>query len=168
MEPNSTTRNTHPWMRLSAVTGMATLLVLGACESSTDADDDDHADHVEGVQLVLGDSVLASYDGDTSTWSGELEVEPGEETGHISVHFLDHDGDRVTLGSDFYLEVNIDDETVAEFEQDTPGEFGGHLHGGMEGHTDATFMLMHGNVGSGHADFVTADVEIHVHQHDPS
>jgi hypothetical protein len=58
--------------------------------------------------------------------------------------------------------VEIDNETIAEFEQDTPGEFGGHLHGVAAGETDAVFSLMHGTVGSGHADFVTTAVHVHV------
>jgi hypothetical protein len=47
--------------------------------------------------------------------------------------------------------VEVEDESIAEFEQDTPGEFGGHLHGLQVGSTTLTFFLMHGAVGSGHA-----------------
>ena len=86
----------------------------------------------------------------------------GEETARIAVHFVDHDGDAVSLDDDVYLEVEITDESIAEFEQDTPGEFGGYLHGKAEGETEAVFRLMHGTVGSGHADFVTAPVRVHV------
>ena len=141
----------------------AGILALSACESSTEPDDD-HAEEVEGVVLVLSGQTIASYDGDAGTWTGELEVEPGEETAHITVRFVDHDGDAVTLDSDYYLKVDVEDESIAEFEQDTPGEFGGHLHGQAEGDTEITFSLMHGSVGSGHADFVTAPLHIHVHE----
>lgn len=149
----------------------AGLLVLAACgDSATEPhdhdDDEDHAEEVEGVILSLSGQTVASYDGDDQAWTGELEVEPGEETAHINVQFVDHDGHAVTLGSDFYLLVEVEDESVAEFEQDTPGEFGGHLHGVAEGDTDVTFSLMHGAVGSGHADFVTAPLHVHVHEHD--
>ena len=95
--------------------------------------------------LVLSGQTIASYDGHDGEWTGELEVEPGEETGHISVRFVDHDGMAVELDDDFYLEVEVEDESIAEFEQDTPGEFGGHLHGGAEGDTDIVFRLMHGS-----------------------
>ena len=71
--------------------------------------------------------------------------------------------DTPQLDADYYLEVDVEDESIAEFEQDTPGEFGGHLHGGAEGDTEITFSLMHGTVGSGHADFVTEPLHIHVH-----
>ena len=63
------------------------------------------------------------------------------------------------------VEVDVEDESIAEFEQDTPGEFGGHLHGVAVGETDVVFKLMHGAVGSGHADFVTAAVHAHVEDH---
>ncbi|WP_420441348.1 hypothetical protein [Candidatus Palauibacter sp.] len=149
----------------------AGLLVLSACgDSATEPDDhdddDDHAEEVEGVTLTLSGQTIATYDGDDGAWTGELEVEPGEETAHISVQFVDHNGQAVALDNDYYLEVEVEDESVAEFEQDTPGEFGGHLHGGMEGDTEITFSLMHGAVGSGHADFVTAPLHVHVHEHD--
>ena len=139
---------------------VALLLVLAGCDSSTEPGDD-HAE-AEGAELVMGGQVIASYDGQTQSWTGELEVDVGEETPHITVRFVDHDGDAIPLDDDFYLEVEIEDGSIAEFEQDTPGEFGGHLHGNMEGETDVTFKLMHGAVGSGHADFETAPVHAHV------
>ena len=51
--------------------------------------------------------------------------------------------------------VTIGDETVAEWEQDEAGEFGGHLKGIAAGATTATFELMHGAIGSAsaHADY---------------
>lgn len=152
-------RPTLPFALLSAG-----ILALSACESATEPEED-HADEVEGVILVLGGQTIASYDGHEGQWEGELEIEPGEETGHITVRFVNHDMEAVQLDDDFYLEVDVEDESIAEFEQDTPGEFGGHLHGGAEGDTDIVFKLMHGNVGSGHADFVTEPLHVHVHEH---
>ena len=157
-------RHFKPKLPIALLT--AGILVLSACGDSATEPDDDHDDHggeVEGVTLTLSGQTVASYDGDDGAWTGELEVEPGEETAHISVQFVDHDGNAVRLDSDFYLQVDVANESVAEFEQDTPGEFGGHLHGGMEGDTEITFSLMHGAVGSGHADFVTAPLHVHVH-----
>lgn len=147
----------------------AGFLVLSACGDSTTEPEDDHEDHageVEGVLLSLSGQTVAAYNGDTGQWAGELEVEPGEETAHIEVVFVDHNAQAVALDDDFYLEVEVEDESIAEFEQDTPGEFGGHLHGVAEGDTDVTFSLMHGAVGSGHADFVTAPLHVHVHEHE--
>lgn len=148
-------------MRYMAVAvTLGSLAVAGCTETMTEPDE--HAE-AEGAELVLGGRVIASYDGDTQSWTGELEVDVGEETPHIMVRFVDHDGDPIPLDEDLFLEVEIDDESIAEFEQDTPGEFGGHLHGQMEGETEASFMLMHGEVGSGHPDFVTTPVHVHVH-----
>jgi len=151
-------RLTLPFALLSAG-----ILALSACDRVEP--EDDHADEVEGVILVLNGRTIASYDGHDGEWTRELEVEPGEETAHITVQFVDHDMEVVQLGDDFYLEVDVEDESIAEFEQDTPGEFGGHLHGQAEGDTEITFSLMHGSVGSGHADFVTKPLHIHVHEH---
>ncbi len=152
----------HSRLRLPFALLTAGILALSACESATEPEED-HAEEVEGVALVLSGQTIASYDGHDGEWTGELEVEPGEETAHISVRFLDHNGAAVVLDDDYYLQAEVEDEAIAEFEQDTPGEFGGHLHGQAEGDTEITFSLMHGAVGSGHADFVTAPLHIHVH-----
>lgn len=141
---------------------VAGVVGLGACSDDPVGLDDDHEEDVEGVELVLNGQVLASYDGDDRTWTGELDVAEGEETAHITVRLVDHDGNEVTPDADTYLEVDITDETIAEFEQDTPGEFGGHVHGITAGETEAVFKLMHGEIGSGHADFETTAVHIHV------
>ncbi len=148
-------------IRTEALALAAVVLVLGAC-SETVEPVEEHPE-AEGVQLIMGGNVIASYDGETQTWTGELEVDEGEETPHIRVVFVDHAGNPVELEEDTYLEVDIEDESIAEFEQDTPGEFGGHLHGTAEGETGVTFKLMHGAVGSGHADFVTQPVHAQVH-----
>ncbi len=147
---------------LAAVAVVFALAAAGCTESPTE-----HEEHAEpeGVELVMGGQVIASYDGDTQSWTGEMEVDEGEETPHIAVRFVDHDGDPIPIDDELYLEVEVEDESIAEFEQDTPGEFGGHLHGVSEGETDVTFRLMHGTVGSGHADFVTTPVHAHVHEH---
>ena len=110
----------HSRLRLPFALLSAGILALSACESATEPEED-HAEEVEGVMLVLSGQTIASYDGHDGEWTGELEVEPGEETGHISVRFVDHDGMAVELDDDFYLEVEVEDESIAEFEQDTPG-----------------------------------------------
>lgn len=142
-------------------TGIATLLLalfVAACgDDPTGMDDDDHAEP-DGVQLVLSGQTVATYDGDDQEWTGGLTVSVGEETAHIGVRFVDHDGDPIPIDDDMYLEVVVVDEAIAEFEQDTPGEFGGHLHGVDVGETGVRFRLMHGAVGSGHADFETTAV----------
>lgn len=147
-------------------TSLFTLAIAGAVGLGACSDDpvglDDHEDDVEGVELELNGAVIASFDGESRTWTGELEVAEGEETAHITVRFINPDGNAISLDDDMYLEVDIEDETIAEFEQDTPGEFGGHLHGILAGETDVVFKLMHGAVGSGHADFETTAVRVHV------
>ena len=138
--------------------------VVVACSDTTGLEEN-HGEEIEGVQIWLSGAMIASYDGDTGSWTGELEVHAGEETAHMDIRMVDHDGVQVELESDHYLEVDVEDESIAEFEQDTPGEFGGHLHGVAVGETDVVFKLMHGAVGSGHADFITAAVHAHVEDH---
>ena len=148
---------------LATVAAMVSALALAAC--GTEPSDDDHADP-HGLELVIGGKVVASYDGDTQKWTGEMEVDVGEETPHITTRFVDDKGGAITPEDDWYLEVDVESESIAKFEQGKAGEFGGHLHGVSEGETDVTFKLMHGDVGKGHADFVTKPVHAHVHEHD--
>jgi len=117
---------------------------------------------VEGVELVMNGQVIASYDSVTKSWTGELEVHEGEETSHIVVRFVDGSGNPIPIDDDLYLEVEFADTSIAEWEQDVPGEFGGHLRGLKAGETDVTFKLMRGAVGSGHPDFVTGPVRVSV------
>ena len=139
----------------------AVLMMLVAGCNETMVEPDEHAEP-EGVHLVMSGNVFATYDGETQSWTGEMEVDVGEETPHITVRFVDHEGDPIPIDDDLYLDVEVQDESIAEFEQDTPGEFGGHLHGETQGQTGVTFRLMHGAVGSGHPDFVTMPVQAHV------
>ena len=154
--------NIRNWLAAIAILSVPAL--YGCEESMTE-----HEEHAEpeGVQISMGGRVVASYDGDTQQWTGELEVDAGEETPHITVTFVDHDGDAIPLEEELYLEVDVEDESIAEFEQDTPGEFGGHLHGVQEGETEVTFKLMHGAVGSGHPDFITTPVRVRVRGSQP-
>lgn len=131
---------------------LAAAVALGAC-SDDPVGLEEHADP-NGVELELNGVVIASYQAGAG-WTGELEVLEGQETAHIEVRFIDADGDPIVLDDDSYLEVVIGDEAVAGFEQDTPGEFGGHLHGVAVGDTYAVVRLMHGAVGAGHPDFET-------------
>ena len=142
------------------VLGLIGMAALAGCDD--DPTNVEEHPEPEGVQLVLNGQTIASYDGGTQTWTGEMDVDVGTETAHISVQFLDGNGNVLQPESDTYLEVEVADESIAEFEQDTPGEFGGHLHGNAVGETDVVFRLMHGAVGSGHADFVTTAVHAHV------
>ena len=147
-------RNTTLGLVLAATT------VLAACDDSP-SDVDEHGDAAQ-VQLVMNGMVIATFTFATNSWAGEMEVDVGMETPHITVNFLDEDGDVIVYDSDFYMEVDVEDTAIADFEQDTPGEFGGHLHGEAVGVTDVTFSLMHGAIGAGHADLVTAAVHAHV------
>ena len=133
---------------------------LAACEDDP-VGLDEHGE-AAGVNLVMNAQTIASFSFETNSWTGEMDVDVGTETPHIDVDFVDEDGDVIVFDSDFYLEVSVEDENIAEFEQDTPGEFGGHLHGVAVGETDVIFMLMHGAVGSGHVDLETTAVHAHV------
>lgn len=138
---------------------VATLVMAGCEDSPTEVEE--HGDAAT-VQLVMNGQIIATFTFATNTWVGEMDVDEGMETPHIDVEFLDAGGDVIMYDAEFYLQVDVEDEAIAEFEQDTPGEFAGHLHGESVGETEVTFSLMHGAIGAGHADLVTAAVHAHV------
>ena len=146
---------------------LAGSLLLSACGDSTTEPEppEYHADDVEGVQLVLSARTIATYDGPAGTWSDSFEIDAGELSGHIDVRFVDANGNAVQLGDDFYLEVESEDPSIASFIQDDPGGFAIHIQGVADGETGLVFRLMHGAIGSGHADFITAPFDVHVHGH---
>ena len=149
----------RPTSRLGA-TALALLaaLAVSACDDDPTSPGEDHHEPA-GVRITMGGVTLVTVQGTNVT--GTLTVAAGQETAHMGVVFLDEDGDPITPDDDEFLEVEIADETVAEFEQDPPGEFGGHLHGVTAGTTTATFRLMHGTVGgSAHADYVSPAITV--------
>ena len=152
-------RNTSYKRPLMALTLVAALSVAACGDDVTGVDEHGEA---AGVDLVLNGVTIASFSFATNTWTGEMEVTAGTETAHIDVNFVDAGGDAITYDADFYLDVDVENTAIADWHQDTPGEFGGHLEGLSVGETDVTFSLMHGAVGSGHADLVTAPVHAHV------
>jgi len=138
-----------------SVRAAAAILTLSLAAACVTEPEDDHGDHAEpdGLVIRLGGTELVVVDEQTVT--GELTVQAGQETAHLSVAFVDHDGDPVDTDGDYFLQVTVADGTVAEFDQDMPGEFGGHFVGLAAGTTTLTFSLMHGEVGTGHADYIS-------------
>jgi hypothetical protein len=134
-------------------------LTLAACDDDPTGPDDDHSDP-EGLVIRMGGVTLVTVSGTQIT--GELAIDVGEESADMSVEFTDADGDPIELDDDEYLEVEILVGSVAEFEQDTPGEFGGRLLGVAVGETGAIFRLMHGAVGSGHPDYISPLIPVNV------
>jgi hypothetical protein len=151
----------HRTSRLRAtVLAMAAALAAGACDDDPTSPGDDHHEPA-GVRITMGGVTLVTAMGNTVT--GALTVAAGEETAHMSVVFLDDEGDPITTDDDEFLEVVIGNEAIAEFEQDTPGEFGGHLHGVMAGSTTAIFRLMHGTIGgTSHADYISPAIPVQI------
>ena len=120
-----------------------------------DDDEEEEEGEVEGVVLVMGTDTVATFDGHDQMWSDTLEVAAGADTGHIDVHFVDHDGHALEFGEDYYLEVESGDTGIATVSQDETGAFEIHVQGVAQGETGLEFRLMHGTMGSGHADFTT-------------
>ena len=146
----------------SAKTALTFLLIAGVfitCDNSTG--DDDHDEHAEpaGFRLYMnGTKFVEQLPGGTLT--GEIELEPGEETPLITIQFLADDGDEFQPDEPEYsLAAEFEDEGIAEFEQhDDDGKWSFHIHAEAEGITEMTLMLMHNS----HSDFNTQGIHVHV------
>ncbi|MDE2874989.1 MAG: hypothetical protein OXU69_14660 [Gemmatimonadota bacterium] len=145
---------------LAAVAAMVLALGLAACGTEPEEEEEHHEPHE--VELVMGSTVLASYEVDETTWEGSLEVDAGAETGQIEVRFLDDEGDELHFEDEdepVYLEVDVADAAIAEFVLSAPGAFTGTFRGKTAGQTGVTIKLMHGELGQGHPDLQTTPLQ---------
>lgn len=133
---------------------------LTACDDNPvddDHDDDEHAS-VEGLSVEInGVEVYRVLEGEVSCAQIPcgITVAAGEETPLITVEFLAEDGDEIhaeDFDDDFTLGHEIDDTSVAEFEQHAEdGTWNFHIRGLQAGVTEMQLQLLH----VGHADFTT-------------
>lgn len=151
--------------KLSILTAflVISLLSLQACDT-TNSDDEDHSDPF-GVELRMGDTVIATQENQTVSYNdgNHLELEVGEETDKIRLRWIDEDGDRFTPHAEdgYSLKWNVADEGVLEVEQhegDGPWSF--HFVGAGAGETTVEFELWHND----HADFTSREFEVHVEE----
>jgi hypothetical protein len=117
-----------------------------------------HPDSV--IVQVAGETVVVATE---STFEGELEVAADASLSPVTVIFLDHDGDPITIGPDHFVRVTVENTGIAEFEPSSPGSATGQFHGRAAGDTTAELELMHGRVdGRHHRDWGSAPVPVRV------
>ncbi|MGB0347512.1 MAG: hypothetical protein ACPGGA_08505 [Balneolaceae bacterium] len=135
------------------------LFVLSACSNSTSSSEEEHSDP-EGFRLTMNGQTLIEQLPGSSTITGEIELEPGQETDLITIQFLDDDGDEFQPDEPEYsLGYEFEDAGIAEFEQhEEDGKWSFHIHAEAAGITDMRLKLMH----NGHSDFTTLDIHVHV------
>lgn len=152
-------RTRSPRRLAGLVLGLA--LLATACSDSTGPDDDDDHEEPAGVVATMGGAELVRVNANREV-TGSFTVAVNEETDHITIRFLAEDGDEIVPDDDYYLDAEVANEAVAEVEQDTPGDFGIHVHGKQAGTTTVRLRQMHGSVGSGHADYTSPAITITV------
>jgi hypothetical protein len=123
-------------------------LIAAACSNPVSP-----GDHRFAAGVVVRDAAgaeLVRAQGTTVT--GGLTVAAGQQTGPLTVWFLNSSGEEMAPPSGYWLKVESVNPAVASWTQATAGEFGGRLVGGIAGQTTLRFLNMHGAVGSGHDD----------------
>ncbi len=134
------------------------LILLSACSNSTSSDEEEHSDPKGFVLSMNGADIVTQLPG--GTISGEIELEPEQETDLITIHFLDEDGVKFQPDEPEYsLGFEFEEDGIAEFEQhEEDGKWSFHIHAEAVGVTDLELKLMHGD----HSDFTTQSIHIHV------
>lgn len=140
---------------------LALLLVVALVGCDNDpVSSDDHPDPAS-LQVVAPEAGLTiTAISDTKAF-GNIIVAEGVQY-KLSIEFLNEDGTLFNHGSDEFLEVNIENASLAEWIADASGSFTGTIRGVNAGTTTIQFSLIHGQVGSSsaHPDFVAKPLEL--------
>ena len=156
---------------LRNITALSTALLFpllaGCGDDANPVDPEPHdEEHAEAVGLVIrssGDELVRQENGEVE---GVIEVGHDRETPLLTVRFIAEDGDLFQPHAEdgFSLGWEIGDETIAEVEQhELDGPWAFHIVGLGEGETTLVLKILH----SGHADFVSKEIEIHVEEGGP-
>ena len=142
-------------------------LLTGCGDDANPVDPEPHdEEHAEAFGLVIrssGEEIVRQENGEVE---GVIEVGHDRETPLLSVRFIAEDGDLFEPHADegFSLGWDIGDDTIADVEQhDEDGAWAFHIVGLEEGETTLVLKILH----SGHADFVSKEIEIHVEEGGP-
>lgn len=138
---------------LRAPLAMALLATMvAAC--SNPVSEEDHAEP-DGIVIRAGGTEMVRVDGTgpTGQVTGTLSLEAGAQTPVLTVTFIDHDGDDLTLELDeYWLDVESSNSATATWQGTEAGSFTGRVSGLTAGAATLSFQLHHGAVGGGHAE----------------
>jgi hypothetical protein len=121
-------------------------VVVGACNNPVS-----HEDHAEpdGIVLRAGATEVIRVNDDGVT--GALTVVAGAQSPELSVVYIDHDGDDLTLDpAEFWVSVSSANSATATWQATAAEGFTGRVTGHAAGATTLTFVLYHGPAGGGH------------------
>jgi bacillopeptidase F (M6 metalloprotease family) len=140
-----------------AVLAVVPVLALAACSD----DPLGSAEHPVPSQVQVRAAGLNFANATTFSAFGTV-LAPVAGESEIQVVFLDEMGIDMTLASDQFLEVLVENEAVALWEPDAAGSFTGKIQGVAAGSTKIQFRLMHGKIGSttAHSDFTSAKIDL--------
>lgn len=114
-----------------------------------------HEDHAEpeGIVIRAGTTEMVRVEGigPTGEVTGAVSLVAGVETPVLTVSFIDHDGDDITLDTgEYWLSVESTNPATATWQGTAAGSFTGRVAGHEGGATTLSFQLHHGAVDGGH------------------
>lgn len=138
----------RPFSRIALA--VLAVFLFNACDTTSSNDDDhDHHEHSDpfGLKLMYDGQELAKQENGEISYTGEhagIEVEAGVTYGPLQIMLLAEDGDEfLPDDEDYFLRVNIADESVVHTHDVDAPNFRFGLHGDSEGETTVTFDVMH-------------------------
>lgn len=130
---------------------LAVMLLAGlfaGCENPVS-----HEDHTEPEGIVIRAGTTELVRVDDAGVTGSIDVAVGAQTPELTVTFIDHDGDDITLDEHEYsIDVESTDSATATWQGTLAEGFTGRVTGHEAGSTTLEFHLFHGHEGEGHQD----------------
>lgn len=134
--------------RLAVV--LLAVFMFNACDTTSSNDDDhDHDEHSDpfGLKIMHDGEEIAKQENGEVSYSGDhnaIEIEAGVTYGPLQIMLLAEDGDEfLPDDEDYFLRINIADESVVHTHDVDAPNFRFGLHGEGEGETTVTFDVMH-------------------------
>jgi hypothetical protein len=125
---------------------------VAACENPVSSQD--HSEP-EGLVVRAGatEVIRVAGAGTGATVTGALVVAAGAQSPELTVTFIDHDGDDLTLDpTEHWVSVESDGSATATWQGSAAAGFTGRVTGHTAGATTLRFTLYHGPAGGGHVD----------------
>lgn len=146
------------------IPGLALVAAFGlaGCDNPVDPGHDHDHDHdePETVHVIIDGEAVASAGWREGTVEGAIELVAGQSSPHVQIVFHDDHDHEFHIDDDYWLAVEVEDESIATFEVAEQGAFSGVFQGIAPGETGVRFSLMHGAHGHGHPDFVSRWVPV--------
>lgn len=130
-----------------AALAVLAVAALNACSNPVG----DRDDHVTPTSLRIQEDGAEIVVASRAGAQGRVTI-VGAQSGVITVTYFDAKGQPINPGTEYHLQVESADPSIAQWLPQQPGAFTGTISGRGLGSTTLTFQWVHGPVGTGHSE----------------